>query len=91
VTQSEQAEQEAVAHQQLAQLETAVKQLLTPDAWEQWNNAKMTNAENAYMAAATIVKYAHMGKVQGKLNKEQVREILRAVGRQTKKEFNIKW
>lgn len=86
----QQAQQKEVAEQQLSQLEYAVKQLLTSDAWEQWSAAKMANPENAYLAAAEIVRQAQMGKLQGKINREQVREILRAVGRQTRREFNIK-
>jgi programmed cell death protein 5 len=83
-------QQEAAARQQLAQLEHALRQALTPDAWEQWSMAKVGNAENAYLAGATILRYIQAGQLHPKVNKEQVRAILSEVGKQTRREFNIK-
>ena len=68
------------------------------DAWEQWNSAKLAdvaakkqgiNRENAYAAAVAIIQGAKSGQIKNKVNREQIREILSTIGKQTRREWKI--
>ncbi|HIK00952.1 TPA: DNA-binding protein [archaeon] len=72
------------------EIETAMKNLLTADAWDQWNNAKIANEQNAFIAASELIRLAQSGQIKGKITKEQIRGVLAAVARQTTREFKIK-
>jgi len=78
------------ARQQLHALEQMLRQFLTADAWEQWNNAKLANSENAYMAAQSIVQMGQAGRLNKKLGREEIKEILRVIISKTRREITIK-
>lgn len=71
------------------QIETTLRILLTVDAWDQWNNAKIANPENAYTAAVAIVNSAREGRIKGKVTKEQLKQILRKVASSTRVNWKI--
>jgi programmed cell death protein 5 len=94
-------EQQAVAQQHAQQeasakhqVETVLKQILTPDAWEQWNNLKyrdtISRTGNAHRVAILLIQAVQTGQVQGKINKEQLKKFLSIVQEKTHREINIK-
>ena len=87
--QSERAAQEKAISEAKKQIESILRQILDADAWEQWNNAKLANQENAFIAAQQLIKLVQSGKIQGKISKEQIRAVLDAVYRQTHREPKI--
>lgn len=98
-SQEAQAQREQQELQAKSQIETMLRPLLTADAWEQWNNAKMAdlaakkqgiNRENAYAAAVAVIQGAKSGQIKGKVTKEQIREILSTIGKQTRREWKIR-
>jgi len=80
--------QQVAAEEQ--QLEMALRQILSTDAWEQWCSAKLGNKDNAYTVARALVQSAMSGQLRGKVGKEQLKKLLSAVARQTRTEFNIR-
>ena len=46
---------ERAISQAKAQIEAAMKNLLTTEAWDQWNNAKIANEQNAFIAASEFI------------------------------------
>ena len=83
------AREQAIARAK-SEIEAAMKNLLTPDAWDQWNNAKIANEQNAFLAASELIRLAQRGQIKGKINREQIRGVLAAIDRQTRREFKIK-
>jgi programmed cell death protein 5 len=75
--------------QQDAQIEAALRPLLTQEAWDQWQSAKFAKPDNAQIAAANIIRGVQMGQISGKVTREQMRELLSAVGQHTRRDFNI--
>lgn len=88
--QEAQAQRQQAEMQARAQIEGALRPLLTQDAWDQWNSAKFSNEKVAYTAAMTIVKAGQTGQLPGKLNVEQLKAVLSAVNQQTRVDWNIK-
>ncbi len=87
--QSERAAQEKAVAEAKAQIEFILRQILTADAWEQWNNAKLANQDNAFIAAQQLIRLAQGGKIKGKISKGQIRAVLDAVYQQTHRETKI--
>ena len=87
----QQAQQEASAKQQI---ETVLKQILTQDAWEQWNNLKyrdsISGTSYAHQVAITLIQATQGGQIQGPINKEQLKRFLAVVQQKTRREINIK-
>lgn len=85
-----QAKQEVAAKQQI---EALLKQILTPDAMEQWGNLKyrdaMSGTSYAHQVALLLVQAAQNGQVQGKINKEQLKRFLQIVHEKTHREISI--
>ena len=73
-----------------AQLESALKQILTVEAWDQWNNAKFSNEQNAYSAAVALLKASQSGQLKGKVTKEELKGVLSKISNLTTREFKIK-
>ena len=89
-SQEDLANRQAQAEAQLNALERQLRLYLTDDGWEQWNNAKLSNKEVAYTAAQSIIMAGQRGQIQGKLNREEVKSILRAIVSKTTREIKIK-
>jgi len=83
------AAQEKAISEAKAQIESILRQILSADAWEQWNNAKLANQDNAFVAAQQLIRLAQGGKIQGKISKDQIRAVLDAVYKQTHREPKI--
>ena len=73
-----------------AEIEAAMKNLLTPDAWDQWNNAKIANEQNAFIAAQELIRLAQGGQIKGKITREQIRAVLATIAKQTTRDITIK-
>lgn len=73
-----------------AQIEALLRPLLTQDAWEQWNTAKIASQQNAYTAAYSLIQAAQAGQIKGKISKEQIKSLLNAVYKKTHRETKIK-
>ena len=71
------------------QIDSALRNVLAQDAWEQWNTARFGNEENAYAAAQVILQAVQSGQLRPKISKEQIRTILGKVSDITRKEFRI--
>jgi len=85
------AQQETAAKQQI---ETVLRQILTPDAWEQWNNLKyrdsISGTSFAHQVAVLLIQAAQSGQIQGQITKEQLKRFLAVVQQKTSREINIK-
>ncbi|HIK02102.1 TPA: hypothetical protein H1008_03220, partial [archaeon] len=79
------ANQEAQAKNQV---ESALKLILTSEAWDRWNNAKMANQNIAYSAAMALLQKTG-GKVSQKISEEELKQILSQVASSQRREFNI--
>ena len=86
--QEQNAREQAVSRAK-TEIESAMKTLLTPDAWDQWNNAKLANEQNAFIAAQELIRLAQGGKIQGKITREQIRAVLATIAKQTTRETKI--
>jgi len=86
----QQAQQEAQARSQIDALERELRNFLTDDGWEQWNNAKLSNQNLAYTAAQTIIMAGRSGQLREKLDREGVKNILRTILQKTSREITIK-
>lgn len=86
------AQQEAAAKHQI---EEVLKQILTQDAWDQWNNLKyrdsMSGSTFAHQVAIMLIQAAQSGQIQGKINKEQLKKFLSVVQQKTQRDINIKF
>ena len=80
------ARQEAQAKDQV---ESALKLILTNEAWDRWNNAKVANENIAYSAAMALLQQTG-GKVSQKITEEQLKQILSQVASSQRREFNIR-
>ncbi len=83
-------EQEEKVSQAKAQIERALRKVLTPKAWDKWNNVKFANEQNAYAAAQAILRAVQAGQLEIKVSEEDLRGILSKINNMTRKEFNIK-
>ena len=65
------------------QIETVLRQILTPDAWEQWNNLKYRDTVSkttfAHQVGMMLIQASQSGQVPGKINKEQLKRFLAVV------------
>ncbi len=86
----EQSVREQAVNQAKAEIESAMKALLTPDAWDQWNNAKIANEQNAFIAAQELIRLAQKGQIKGKITREQIRAVLATIAKQTTRDITIK-
>ncbi len=87
--QEEQLQREQAIAQAKVQIDRVMKQVLEPDAWDQWNNAKFGNEDIAYAGAQVILQAIKTGQIKGKVSKEQLRSILSEVNKATHREFKI--
>ena len=71
-----------------ARLETAVKQLLEEKAKARLSNVKLVNPEVYFKAVQAIIYLFNAGQVQGKLNEEQLKALLKKLSE--KREVHIK-
>ena len=89
--QEQQAQQEATAKHQI---ESALRQILEPDAWEQWNNLKYRDAISrttfAHQVGVMLIQAAQSGQLQGKISKDQLKRFLSVVQQKTQRDINIK-
>ncbi len=88
--QQAQSAREKARAEAISQIEMAMKIMLAPDAWDQWNNAKISNPENALIAATELIRLSQSGKISGKITKEQIKGILSAIYSQTHRDIKIK-
>ena len=75
--------------QQVDQLETAVKQVLTPEALQRYGTLKLAHPEKAMTVLAALTQLVNAGQVREKITDTQFKEILRQL-EPKKKEFTIK-
>jgi len=71
-----------------AKMQSLLKNLLNEEARQRLNNVKLVNKELYAKAFQAIIGLAQKGYVHGKLNEEQVKEILRQL--RNNREINIK-
>lgn len=88
--QEEEQEQEEAVNQAKTYIERALRQVLEPDAWDKWNNARFANEQTAYAAAQIILKSIQSGQMSPKVDLETLRSILSKVSSMTRKDFTIK-
>ena len=81
-------EKNRAAEQRQEQLDTAMRQVLSHEAKTRLGNVKLVNQE-LYLKAAQAVLYLYQkGQVQGKINEEQLKQLLEKLS--AKREIKIK-
>ena len=77
-----------VNHEQAAQKEQILKQILTPEARMRLNNIKMVKPELSDLVEQYLIGMATQGKIPGQINDDQLKQILLST-QQPKREFKI--
>ena len=77
-----------VNHEQAAQKEQVLKQILTPEARMRLNNIKMVKPELSDLVEQYLIGMATQGKMPGQITDDQLKEILLS-SRQPKREFKM--
>ncbi len=80
--------QDHVNHEQTAQKEQILKQILTPEARMRLNNIKMVKPELSDNVEQFLIGMATQGKMPGQITDDQLKEILLST-RQPKREFKM--
>ena len=75
-------------HEQAAQKEQILKQILTPEARMRLNNIKMVKPELANMVENYLLGLASQGKAPSQITDDQLKQILLSA-QQPKKDFKI--
>jgi len=86
--QEEQARREQLAQAE-AQIRALLSHILTPEARGRLANIKMTRPEFAAQVELLLIQLAQSGKVKGKINDAQLKQLLAKVAR-PKKDFKIR-
>ena len=84
-----QAQEEAQLQQQIQQLESVVRDLLSKEALERYGNIKAAHPEKAVKLLVVLGQLAQSGKIQNKVTDDQLKVLLKQM-EPKKKEFNIK-
>jgi programmed cell death protein 5 len=80
--------QNHVNHEQAAQKEQILKQILTPEARMRLNNIKMVKPELSDLVEQYLIGMATQGKMPGQINDDQLKQILLST-QQPKRDFKI--
>ncbi|MFH1391292.1 MAG: DNA-binding protein [Candidatus Diapherotrites archaeon] len=83
----EQQEEEKQSLEMEAKMQSVLKSLLTEEAKQRLSNVRLVNKELYTRAFQAIMGLMQKGMVQGKLNEEQLKEILRQLN--TRRDINI--
>ena len=75
-------------HEMAAQKEQILKQVLEPAARMRLNNIKMVKPELSNMVEQYLIGMATQGKIPGRINDEQLKQILLST-QQPKRDFKI--
>jgi programmed cell death protein 5 len=78
----------SVNHEQAAQKEQILKQILTPEARMRLNNIKMVKPELSDLVEQYLIGMATQGKMHGQINDDQLKQILLST-QQPKRDFKI--
>lgn len=79
---------QAKAMEAAKRTEAFLRKVLTPEAKTRLNTAKIANKQNYSRVIQTLVALHNQGRLQGKLDEEDVKELL-SMG-SAKREFNIR-
>ena len=77
-----------VNHEQAAQKEQILKQILTPEARMRLNNIKMVKPELSDLVEQNLIGMATQGKMPGQITDDQLKQILLST-QQPKRDFKI--
>jgi programmed cell death protein 5 len=80
--------QNHVNHEQAAQKEQVLKQILTPEARMRLNNIKMVKPELSDLVEQYLIGMASQGKMPGQITDDQLKQILLST-QQPKRDFKI--
>ena len=80
--------QDNVNHEQAAQKEQILKQILTPEARMRLNNIKMVKPELSDLVEQYLIGMATQGKMHGQITDDQLKQILLST-QQPKRDFKI--
>jgi programmed cell death protein 5 len=83
------AQQEAAKQQQEAQQEALLKQHLTDDARQRLNAVEMSKPQFAKKVKQQVAALAQSGRVQGRIDEDQMKQILREM-KPEEKSFDIR-
>jgi programmed cell death protein 5 len=75
-------------HEQAAQKEQILKQILTPEARMRLNNIKMVKPELSDLVEQYLIGMATQGKIPGQVTDDQLKQILLST-QQPKRDFKI--
>jgi len=80
--------QDNVNHEQAAQKEQILKQILTPEARMRLNNIKMVKPELSDLVEQYLIGMATQGKMSGQITDDQLKQILIST-QQPKRDFKF--
>ncbi len=72
------------------QKEAILKQILEPEARERLNAIQMAKPDFADKVEQQLIALAQTGRIQGKIDEEQMKSILKKLQSSDKKDFDIK-
>ena len=75
-------------HEQSAQKEQILKQILVPEARMRLNNIKMVKPELADLVEQYLIGMANQGKIPGQISDDQLKQILLST-QQPKRDFKF--
>lgn len=85
---SDELAEQAQLQKQIAELETVVKHLFTPEALSRYGNLKAAHPEKAVQLLVILGQAINSGQLKQKINDVQLKELLRRLAPE-KKEFRI--
>ncbi|MBI5797969.1 hypothetical protein HZA98_03655 [Candidatus Woesearchaeota archaeon] len=83
-----QLQEQLQVQQQLEQLETLAKRVMSTEAIARYGNLKAVHTEKAIQSIAIIAQLAEQGKISAPISDEQYKDLLRRMTPE-KKEFKI--
>jgi programmed cell death protein 5 len=72
------------------QIEIIVKQLLTSEAWERLKRIEYVKPELASNVKTLLIQLYNSGKLNRRLTDEELKELLRRLSEQLRRDFRIK-
>lgn len=86
---SDEAAQQAAAEQQEAQKQALLRQHLTDGARKRLNSVRMSKPDFADQVEQQVLALAQSGRIQGKIDEDQMRKLLKELTPESRK-FDIK-
>lgn len=67
-----------------------LRKVLTKSAYERFNRVKMVNEETATQLQSYLIRLKQMNQINGKIDEDQLKKILKSLNNEQKTDWNIK-